>query len=574
MNEPIPENLSSARFLLWLIRRHFGGQTKIFAWSLLNMGAVSLLPVAVGLVVQAVMDGAGTRLLTDTGLVLVTGVIMAASETMLHRATILTWIGGATRLQRLIARQTVTLSAVLPLRLATGEIVRVSTSDIGKIASCAGALSRLTAAAVVALSLVGYLVAYEPRLGLLVVGGLCAVVLSGLSLLRIAARYADEERDKAGQASEFASDTVAGLRVLRGIGGEELFLRRYARASQLVRVAAVRTARISAIIETIQVSTSGLLLIAVVWQGTRLAEDGRITVGQLITVYGVVLYLMALLRNIQESTLAFIVARPSMKRVAGLLGQRRGPAGDLEPAAEIPAAASELLDPASGLVVPWGKLTAVVCGDSDEAERVAERLGGHPVHQPGMPSAELDGIPLDQVALPSVRAAVLVQDKEPFLFSGTLEELLDVPGSGLVTREAALAAAQCDDVLHALARTAPEGCDVMAARVSARGRSLSGGQRQRLVLARSLIADPEVLVLDDPTSAVDSHTEAAIADSLRELRSGRTTVVFATSPLVLDRADGVVFVQAGQVVAKGTHRELLAGVPAYHAAVTRMKEYV
>ncbi|MYW15748.1 ATP-binding cassette domain-containing protein, partial [Streptomyces sp. SID2955] len=224
-------------------------------------------------------------------------------------------------------------------------------------------------------------------------------------------------------------------------------------------------------------------------------------------------------------------------------------------------------DPETGLLAPAGRLTAVVCGDPDAAGRLAERLGGHPA-EPGR-SALLGGVPLDELPLDSARTAVLVQDKDPVLLSGTLRELLDVPSSGAVRASDALAAAQCEDVLDALVQGSLGAADPMDARITERGRSLSGGQRQRLALARSLIADPEVLVLDEPTSAVDSHTEARIADGLRRLRSGRTTVVFTSSPLLLDRADRVALVHEGEVVAVGVHRELVDSEPRYRAVVTR-----
>lgn len=111
--------------------------------------------------------------------------------------------------------------------------------------------------------------------------------------------------------------------------------------------------------------------------------------------------------------------------------------------------------------------------------------------------------------------------------------------------------------------------DPMRTRITERGRSLSGGQRQRLALARSLITDPEALVLDEPTSAVDSHTEARVATGIAGLRRGRTTVAFASSPLLLDVADRVVLVHEGSVVAVGTHRDLLRTEPRYRAVVTR-----
>ena len=105
--------------------------------------------------------------------------------------------------------------------------------------------------------------------------------------------------------------------------------------------------------------------------------------------------------------------------------------------------------------------------------------------------------------------------------------------------------------------------------VAERGRTFSGGQRQRLVLARALAADPEILILVEPTSAVDAHTEARIAARLREHRAGRTTVVVSSSPLVLDAVDEVAFLHEGRVVATGTHAELLASLPRYRAVVTR-----
>ncbi len=365
--------------------------------------------------------------------------------------------------------------------------------------------------------------------------------------------------------------------MLRGIGGEELFLTRYRRASQEVRRAAVRSARMWALIAAVQVALPGLLLIGVVWYGVGLAQDGRISVGELVTVYGTVTFLLFPLRQFEEIAMAYSFSRPSAQRAARVLaleritdpgGRRQEPDGS---GPEGERLTGDLYDPASGLRAPAGQLTAVVCGDPDAAGRLAERLGGHSAQDSETAaSALLGGVALDEVPLDAARAAVLVQDKDPVLLSGTLAELLDVPASGAVSAEAALTAAQCDDVLTALAQaSADDSGDPMRTRITERGRSLSGGQRQRLALARSLVTDPEVLVLDEPTSAVDSHTEARIAEGLRSLREGRTTVVFSSSPLLLDRADRVVFVRDGSAAAVGTHRELLRTDPAYHAVVTR-----
>ncbi|MEU8567252.1 ABC transporter ATP-binding protein [Streptomyces pathocidini] len=573
----VPDARSGPRFLVWLGRRQLRGQIRCLLWGTLHMAGVGLLPVAVGIAVEAVVDGSGGRLALAGALITVLGVMTALGDTMLHRTAVTNWITAAARVQQLLALKSAEMGAALTRRVAAGEITAVSTGDVEKIGWFVEALSRFAAAAIAAVGVCVALVVYQPELGRLVALGLPVLALVVLPLLPRATKRADEQREKAGRATELASDTVAGLRVLRGIGGEELFLARYRRASQEVRTAAVRSARMWALIAAVQVVLPGLLLIAVVWYGVGLAREGRVSVGELVTVYGAVTFLLYPLRHFEEIAMAYSFSRPSAQRAARVLSLRRTTTADPAeldcPTAELKG---DLYDPASGLLAPAGELTVVVCGDPDAAGRLADRLGGHAVKGPdeeGAPSVLLGGAALDALPLESARAAVLVQDKDPVLLSGTLTELLDVPSSGAVSQDDALAAAQCGDVLEALAQAAPDASgDPRAARITERGRSLSGGQRQRLALARSLVTDPEVLVLDEPTSAVDSHTEARIADGLRRLRAGRTTVVFASSPLLLDRADRVVFVPEGEVATVGRHRDLMRGDAAYRAVVTRETE--
>ncbi|MBG7704279.1 ABC transporter ATP-binding protein [Streptomyces sp. MC1] len=561
----VPDARSGPRFLWWLWRNQLGGQLKSLAWGLLHFVSVSALPFCVGLAVQAAVDRSGTRLALTGGLMLVCGTGIAVGDTFLHRTAVTNWITAAARIQQLLARKAAQLGSALTRRVAAGEVVAVSTGDVEKIGWFVEAVSRFTAAALTILVVCVSLLVYQPALGAVVAVGVPVVALAVLPLLPRATRRADVQREKAGRATELASDTVAGLRVLRGIGGEELFLDRYRRASQEVRHAAVRSARMWSLISAVQVLLPGLLLITVVWHGINLARQGRITIGELVTVYSAVMVLNYPLRHFEEIAMAYSFSRPSAKRAARVLSLERSTATDGTRTAEVPG--GDLYDTATGLLAPAGRFTAVVCGDPDAAGRLAERLGGHPT-EPGR-SALLGGVPLDELPLDSARTAVLVQDKEPVLLSGTLRELLDVPASGAVRAEDALAAAQCEDVLDALVQGSLDAADPMDARITERGRSLSGGQRQRLALARSLVTDPEVLVLDEPTSAVDSHTEARIADGLRRLRSGRTTVVFTSSPLLLDRADRVALVHEGEVVAVGEHRELIDGEPRYRAVVTR-----
>ncbi|MDX3309938.1 ABC transporter ATP-binding protein [Streptomyces sp. ME08-AFT2] len=561
----VPDVRSGPRFLWWLGRNQLGGQLKALAWGLLHFVAVSAQPFCVGFAIEAVVDRSGTRLALTGGVMALCGAATAVGDTFLHRAAVTNWITAAARVQQLLSHKASHLGSALTRRVAAGEVVAVSTGDVEKIGWFVEAVSRFTAAAITVLLVCVGLVVYQPALGIVVAVGLPALALAVLPLLPRATQRADFQREKAGRATELASDTVAGLRVLRGIGGEELFLDRYRSASQEVRHAAVRSARMWSLISAIQVLMPGLLLIAVVCYGVHLAREGRISVGELVTVYSSVMVLTYPLRHFEEIAMAYSFSRPSATRAARVLSlERPTDVGGSRPA---DAPTGDLYDPVTGLLAPASQLTAVVCGDPDAAGRLAERLGGHPP-QDG-PSVLIGGVPLDELPLDAARSAVLVQDKDPVLLSGSLRDLLDVPASGAVDARAALAAAQCGDVLDALVQGSFDADEPMDARITERGRSLSGGQRQRLALARSLYTDPEVLVLDEPTSAVDSHTEARIAESMRDLREGRTTVVFTSSPLLLDRADRVVLVHEGEAVAIGAHRELLHSEPRYRAVVTR-----
>ena len=177
-----------------------------------------------------------------------------------------------------------------------------------------------------------------------------------------------------------------------------------------------------------------------------------------------------------------------------------------------------------------------------------------------------DGVDLGRVPLEQVRRTILVSDTGSQLFAGTLQDAVD-PHAVLTRRRAeeVLRTAAAEDVYDAL----PGG---WAGQLDERGRGLSGGQRQRIVLARALAVDPKVLVLVEPTSAVDAHTEARIAERLAAYRRGRTTVVTTVSPLWLHHADHVVLLSGGRVVAEGRHEELLETEAEYHDVVIRTLE--
>jgi ABC-type multidrug transport system fused ATPase/permease subunit len=153
---------------------------------------------------------------------------------------------------------------------------------------------------------------------------------------------------------------------------------------------------------------------------------------------------------------------------------------------------------------------------------------------------------------------VVVLERSPVQMTMKVADVLAAAGTRLTAvLDASAAAELVEDLPERIETELPE-----------RWRSLSGGQRQRLALAQALAGDPDVLLLDDPTSAVDAHTEAAIADRLRKIRHGRTTVVTTTSPLLLARADSVILLDK-QALAVGTHAELLVRDERYRDIVLR-----
>jgi ABC-type multidrug transport system fused ATPase/permease subunit len=395
-------------------------------------------------------------------------------------------------------------------------------------------------------------------LGLVVALGV--PVLMSIVALLIRPLHARQQayRDHAGALTTRAADIVTGLRVLRGIGGEASFSHRYRDESQRLRSAGVRVARVQSLLEAAQLLLPGIFVALVTWLGARFALAGEIGIGDLVAFYGYAVFLLFPLRTLTEMVEKITRGHVAARRVVRVLSLQPE-VSDPETAAPVPdPLTSNLVDPDSGVVVRPGRFTAIAAAEPQDAVAIADRLGRYVDS-----SARLDGVRLADLNRAAVRQLILVGDNDARLFSGRLRDELTRGRSMEYERiQAALRAASAEDIIEAL----PDGLD---ADVAERGREFSGGQQQRLRLVRALLADPPVLLLVEPTSAVDAHTEARIAARLAQARVGRTTVVCSTSPLVLDRADHVVYVESGRVAAEGAHRELLDASPRYALTVTR-----
>jgi ABC-type multidrug transport system fused ATPase/permease subunit len=593
---PTPDLRSPTRFLRWQLRQQAG---VVVAATL--VGVLWQLPMTVGpwLVGRAVDQGILAESVEATwfwtGLLLVVTVIGAVFGIAMHTLVVRSWLIALYGTTLLVTRKAVQLGHVLPRRTPTGEVLSVAASDADEFGGLTEITARALSQLVAYLAVAAIVLSTSLTMGLLVLAAAPLLVGIALPMLRPLHRRQETERQRSSALTSMATDIVAGLRILRGIGGEATFGRNYGRQSQLTRQAGVAAGVWQAVIEALGVLMSGLFLVLLMYVGTRAVDSGDLTVGELVSFLGYGLFMIGPIRTFFEFAQKVTRALVSARKAVAVL--------ELEPPWREPAdpvslpSSGDLVDEASGFVAKPGLLTVVVSGVPETSAELADRLGRwFPVEEEPPPledegtgrrtraerrvrreriaardaerAARLwgvtyGGVDLARVALSEVRRTVLVSDTSSQLFAGTLQEALD-PHARLTRSEAerALRSAAAEDVYDAL----PGG---WAGQLDERGRGLSGGQRQRLVLARALAADPQVLVLVEPTSAVDAHTEARIAAGVAAHRRGRTTVVTTVSPLWLHHADHVVLLSGGRVTAEGTHEALLQGDPEYRAVVAR-----
>ena len=556
----VPDTRSPARLLLWVGRRQLLTIAGGIFFGIVWMVAQALVPFTIGRAIQGgIIEHDNRALALWTLALLGLGATQAFAGIMRHRFAVFNWLQASFRLAQVVAHHASRAGPAVRGRLSTGEVVATVSNDAMRAGGAFDITARLSGAVVSYVVVAFILLSSSVVLGLVVLLGVpLLVLLVGTVIKPLQARQA-EQREEVGKLTALGADTAAGLRVLRGIGGEPEFLDRYRRRSQEVRFAGVRVALPQSTLDAAQVFVPGLFVVIVTWLGARFAVSGRIDPGELIAFYGYAAFLVIPLRTAAEAVDKVTRAYVGAGRMLEVLSVERDVAEPEAPADEPPAGVP-LTDSRSGLVVEPGSFTCLVSADPDEAAAIADRLGRFGDGD----NVVLGDVELADLHTDAVRRRIVVSEADPVLFSGKLRSELDPWGRAADDDEilAAVGVADAEDVLEAL----PDGLDTA---VDERARSFSGGQRQRLVLTRALLSGAEILVLVEPTSAVDAHTEARIARRLHYARAGRTTVIVTTSPLMLDQADRVVLIEEGLVVAEGSHRELLSSNPGYRDTVTR-----
>ncbi|MEU2556001.1 ABC transporter ATP-binding protein [Streptomyces sp. NPDC013313] len=554
-----PDVRGGWHFLGWLVLRQrvrsLTGALLGSAWMVLMAAQPYLMARAVD---EGLVPGRMGALAGWAGVMFVFGALNSWVSIMRHRTMTRVRMDANFRTVKLVVGHAARLGAALPRRAGAGEVVTIGVGDVQTIAQALTVVGPGVGSLVVYVVVAGVLLSVSAPLAAVVLLGVPVIALvTGPLTLRLQGAEG-EYRERQGVLTARIGDLAGGLRVLNGLGGKGLFADAFRRDSQRLRVQGYRVGAVASWVQALGMGLPTLFLAVVTWLAARQAAAGSISIGELVSVYGYVAVLIVPVAFFIELTYQLNRGVVAARRVVGLLRLEPEPDEGSLPAPDGPA---ELRDPASGVRVPPGRLVALAAARPADAAAVLDRLGRY-----GPTDATWGGVRLDAVPLAAVRSRILVADNEADLFAGPLRETVAAaePAGDAALRRA-LHAAAAEDVVRGL----PDGLD---SAVAGQGRSLSGGQRQRIRLVRALLADPEVLLAVEPTSALDAHTEATVAERLREAREGRTTVVTSTSPLVLDRADTVLFLADGKVTASGPHRRLLAEEPAYRALVARDTE--
>ncbi|MCW4354949.1 ABC transporter ATP-binding protein/permease [Hoyosella sp. YIM 151337] len=536
--------------------------------------AETLVPIAIGLFIDRVISAADEAALIQYG-----GFLLA-----LFAVIVITWRFGARAINRAVEneahhlRMEVAARILDPrgirLRSRVGELLTVSTQGTENAASALSAGARGIAAGAAAVVAIVALIMIDVTLGLVVIIA-TPVILGALQRVSpVITRRASAQHSAAGWASALATDLVSGLRPLRGIGGEEMAAHRYRTQSRIALRAAIRSARVNGLYTSASYTTNGILAVVVAGYGGYLALAGQISPGELIAVVGLSQFLPGPLGVLAATPRGIAVAKAASQRLGRILGAAYvlapGPLSlpqgrrDLE----LSGVSYNTLHNLS-LTVDAGELVGILSYDPHDADALVAVLSGRLPREEYKGTVLVGGVSIAEVTPEHAQRAILVEPHRTDLFAGTIGSNVCAgqPDAGAEQIERVLDASAARDVvtLH------PEGLD---APVTARGASLSGGQRQRVALARALLTAPSILVLHDPTTAVDAVTEQAIARGIKDLRhhSGprvHTTIIVTSSPALLACCDRVLVLDSGQVSAVATHEQLAASNEDYRRAVLR-----
>ncbi|HKQ41397.1 MAG TPA: ABC transporter ATP-binding protein [Pseudonocardia sp.] len=547
----------------------------------------TLAGLAIPLVTRAIVDGPVARGELDTLPWLVLGVLafgaLEAGLILLRRLLV---AGPANQVEATMRADLYAHLQRLPVsfhdRWASGQLLSRATSDLTTIrwfVMFSGIFLVVNALTVVVG--VGVLVWLSPWLGLVIAVIAGPLTVTTLALERRYSRAARRSQDQVGDLATVVEESVLGVRVLKSLGRGRRLTARFVADARGLRGTELTKVRLLAALWTVVVLVPEGAIAVILGLGAYGVADGTLTLGTLVAAATVVTYLywpveslgwlLAEASNAAGATARLFEVRDIPPAITDpprpvALGAVRGELVLEGVRFRYPGAERETLRGVD-LVVRPGETMALV-GATGSGKTTLTALVPR-LHDASGGRVLVDGVDVRDVALRELRRVVATAFEDPVLISASVREnvALGQPDAPDDQVWAALRVASADGFVAAL----PWG---LSTRIGEQGLSLSGGQRQRLALARAVLGRPPVLVLDDPLSALDVHTEAEVEAALRRVLGGVTALVVAHRPSTVQLADRVAMLRDGVIAAVGTHRELLAADPEYRALLASTDQEV
>ncbi len=539
-----------------------------FAWA--AMGMTVLIPWLIGQAINAIQDRDKPDLL-PLALAIVAAGVLRLGLTLVRRV-----VAGKVSLAVEFDLRERFYGHLQRLELAffdgqqTGQLMSRATVDLQAIRFFLGyGLIFITQSMLTIVLAAVVMVAIDPLLALLALLPAPLVVYVASRYNRVSRPAVQEVQQRIAELTAEAEEGISGIRIVKAFAREEHQLHRFRRAVARVFDQSIYSTRLQAIFSPLigLLPQAGVALVLLV--GGRLAIDGNLSLGNFTRLYTYAVMLAGPTRMLGMSM--------GMAQRAIASGNRLFEVLDREPRIESMPGAPALPDGGGrvellGVTLSYdGASPALTEVDLDVAAGSTVALVGPSgsgktslvalvarLYDPTEGAVLVDGVDVRQVDVASLRSQVAFVADDSFLFSATVAENIAYarPSAAREEIETAAQRAQADEFIRDL----PVGYDTV---VGERGLTLSGGQRQRVAIARALLADPRILILDDATSSVDATTEAAIKRGLQEAMAGRTTFVIAHRLSTVSLADEVVVMDAGRIVDRGTHAELLEGCSFY-----------
>ncbi|MHB2028023.1 MAG: ABC transporter ATP-binding protein [Acidimicrobiales bacterium] len=474
-----------------------------------------------------------------------------------------------TDLRALIYEHLTWLSFSFYDRVQSGQLISRANSDIRSVQMYSTFAPLILVQASIGVIAFGFMLYINWLLALIAMIVMPILYVVGIKMRRVMFPISWVTQARLAEVATIVDENVNGVRVVKSFAQEEAEVNRLADAAERVAWAYIKDANIRAVWSPWVQNLPQLGLALVLLFGGWMAIQGSLGIGEILAFNAYLLMLQAPFMMLGQLVMMGQRAKASAERIFEILDENpeivdRPGAYDLEVTSGAIdfnhvsfsyANGAEILNDFDAHIAP-GETVAIVGRTGSGKSTVARLLTRFYDVTNG--SLTIDGHELRDVTLRSLRENVGVVLDEAFLFSISIRDNIaygrpNAPHEEIV---AAAKAANADEFIVQL----PDGYDTV---VGERGYTLSGGQRQRIAIARTLLVNPPILVLDDATSAIDVHVETGIYDALRSLLTQRTTIVIAHRISTIALASRVVLLDEGRVVASGSHEELLANVPLY-----------